>query len=316
MQCNGLMFTQGLAACDTSHPRVVTVTTRGSVPARSYRVAAGIIGTGGGAGPCDNTHFCLMVIYDQTNPAINASAPIYFAASPALANIEIGTLQYDAWTAPVTVTSSMTVTSLSTHDLVSATVSITSGLVSPEDVLSFTDQNGISGSYEASVGVLRLTGTARVSIYETALRSVTYTDSNGAGATSGDRVVSFQGDDGLANNNTTNVVSRTVQVVANTAPVVNNVSVFTDKNTAIDINALASASDPDGDTLTVTKLNTTGTLGEVSINGNGTILYNPNGKFSSLTQGQTATDTFGFTVSDPYGNSASATVTVTITGVQ
>ena len=47
-------------------------------------------------------------------------------------------------------------------------------------------------------------------------------------------------------------------------------------------------------------MDTAGTKGSVSINANGTVHYDPNGQFQSLTAGQTATDTFTYTVSDGY----------------
>ena len=47
---------------------------------------------------------------------------------------------------------------------------------SGEDSLSFTNQNGITGTYNSGTGVLTLTGTTTVANYQTALRSVTYTN--------------------------------------------------------------------------------------------------------------------------------------------
>ncbi|HYK33489.1 MAG TPA: tandem-95 repeat protein [Streptosporangiaceae bacterium] len=233
---------------------------------------------------------------------------------PVLANIETSTLQYQAGTPAVQVTSSLTVSSAGTTTLVGGTVAITTGFASSEDSLSFTNQNGITGSYNSATGVLTLSGTATVADYQTALRSVTFSDSNGASPTTGNRVISFQVDDGLSSNNLSNVASRTVDVEPNSPPVAGNVSASTDKHTAIDINVLASASDPDGDTVTTTAVDTTGTKGTVSINPDGTVHYDPNGQFNGLSAGQTATDTFGYTVSDGF-HTASATVTVTITGV-
>lgn len=65
-----------------------------------------------------------------------------------------GLLMYFAGAPPITVTSSLTVTSPSTTKLVGATVRISAGFVKTEDSLSFTDQNGIIGSYNAAAGVL------------------------------------------------------------------------------------------------------------------------------------------------------------------
>ena len=235
-------------------------------------------------------------------------------AAPVLSGIESGTIQYYAGTPAVAITSSLTVNSSDSTTLTGATVTISSGFASGEDVLSFTNQNGITGSYDSSTGVLTLTGTATLADYQTALQSVTYNDPDALTATAGDRVISFQVNDGFTENNLSNTVSRTINVMQHVPPVAGNVSASTDKHTAIDINVLSSDSDPDGGTLTVTAVNTAGTLGSVSINGDNTIHYDPNGQFNSLSQGQTATDTFGYTVSDGI-QTASATVTVTITGV-
>ncbi len=61
-------------------------------------------------------------------------------------------------------------------------------------------------------------------------------------------------------------------------------------------------------------VSTTGTLGTVVNNGDGTFSYDPNGAFEYLAAGETATDTFDYTVGDGNGGASSATVTVTITG--
>ncbi len=55
----------------------------------------------------------------------------------------------------------------------------------------------------------------------------------------------------------------------------------------------------------------------LTINANGTFVYDPNGAFNSLAAGVTATDTFTYTVSDNFGETSvsAATVTITITGV-
>ncbi|MDB5391320.1 MAG: hypothetical protein JWM11_6966 [Planctomycetaceae bacterium] len=70
-----------------------------------------------------------------------------------------------------------------------------------------------------------------------------------------------------------------------------------------------------GDTLTVTAVNSAGTLGAVNLLGGGAVSYDPRGAFDSLTAGATATDTFTYTVTDSHGMSDTGTVTITITGV-
>lgn len=101
----------------------------------------------------------------------------------------------------------------------------------------------------------------------------------------------------------------------NDGPVaVNDSGVVSEDGPPATIAVLDNDSDVDGDTLTVTGIDTTGTLGTVTINGNNTINYNPNGMFDSLQTGQTATDTFTYTISDGNGGTDTATVTMTING--
>ncbi|MES0885405.1 Ig-like domain-containing protein, partial [Roseibium sp. SCP14] len=61
-------------------------------------------------------------------------------------------------------------------------------------------------------------------------------------------------------------------------------------------------------------IDTTGTLGSVTNNGDGTFSYDPNGQFEYLAAGEIATDTFSYTVTDQWGASSSASGTITITG--
>src|SRR5260221_507804 len=52
----------------------------------------------------------------------------------------------------------LTVTDADSTNLASATISITGNFVTGEDVLGFTTQDGIAGSFNATTGVLTLTG--------------------------------------------------------------------------------------------------------------------------------------------------------------
>ncbi len=76
--------------------------------------------------------------------------------------------------------------------------------------------------------------------------------------------------------------------------------------------------DTPGSILEVVSINQDATLGLVQLRQSvlGTsITYLPNGAFESLTPGQTATDTFTYSVQEAAGLLGSATVTITITGV-
>ena len=60
-----------------------------------------------------------------------------------------------------------------------ATVSV-STYVADDDVLAFTDTDDINGSFDTTTGILTLSGTSTLAAYQTALRSVTYDNTNGA----------------------------------------------------------------------------------------------------------------------------------------
>jgi len=90
----------------------------------------------------------------------------------------------------------------------------------------------------------------------------------------------------------------------------------TDEDTAKAIAVLANDTDADGDPLTVTSVDTTGTKGTVTITGGGSgVSFDPSGKFDALQVGQTASDSFAYTISDGQDGTSTATVAVTITGV-
>ena len=90
----------------------------------------------------------------------------------------------------------------------------------------------------------------------------------------------------------------------------------TDEDTAIDIPVRLNDFDPDaGDEINLTVVDITGTLGRASINPDGTIHYDPDKQFEHLATGETGFDAFSYTISDEDGLIATATVVVTIFGV-
>lgn len=79
-------------------------------------------------------------------------------------------------------------------------------------------------------------------------------------------------------------------------------------------NVLTNDFDPDGDAIHVQGIDTTGTKGIVTSNGDGTFNYNPNGQFNALNAGDLAFDTFSYTISDGV-KTAVANVVITIDGL-
>jgi hypothetical protein len=102
--------------------------------------------------------------------------------------------------AAVAVDTGLTVTDGDSANLANATVAITGGFDSTQDTLAFTNQNGITGNYNSGTGVLTLSGSSSVANYQTALRSVTY--SNSSDNPTASRTVSFTVNDGLVDSNT------------------------------------------------------------------------------------------------------------------
>ncbi len=159
--------------------------------------------------------------------------------------------------AAVVVAAELQLGDIDSATLAGASVAVTD-YVQGEDVLAFTAQAGISGSFDAQTGTLTLTGTASVAEYQAVLRSVTYaniSDAPSAGAQGLSPPISFTVDDGGSENSTSAPVSVTVEIVAvNDAPVVSgSVALETAEDTALIISEaelLAQSSDPDGDALT------------------------------------------------------------------
>jgi uncharacterized repeat protein (TIGR01451 family) len=117
----------------------------------------------------------------------------------------------------------------------------------------------------------------------------------------------------------TATVTVTVNAV-NDPPVAVDDSASTDEDNPVTVAApgvLNNDSDPDvGDTLTVTAVDTSGTIGAITSWGaDGSFTYDPNGQFEYLQAGGSTTDSFTYTVSDGNGGTDTATVTITINGV-
>lgn len=100
----------------------------------------------------------------------------------------------------------------------------------------------------------------------------------------------------------------------------------TSANAQMLIEVLRNDEDSDGDALSVVAVNdqpllmgasqalSSGAL--ISLNPDGTLAYNPNGQFDGLALGETVNDIFEYTVSDTNGGESSATVVVSILGVE
>src|SRR4029079_18891634 len=105
-----------------------------------------------------------------SNTLTNSVAVVAVNDAPVLATTS--TLNYTENQVATAINTAITVTDVDSANLASATVSITANFVTGQDVLGFTTQNGITGSFNSTTGVLTLTGSSSVANYQTALRSV------------------------------------------------------------------------------------------------------------------------------------------------
>ena len=146
---------------------------------------------------------------------------------PVVSNIAGTVLSYTEGDSAVVISGTITVNDNDDVNIESAVVQISGNYKSGEDELSFTDQNGIIGSWDAEGGTITLNGTSSTSNYQTALQSVKYknTSSNPDTLLRG---VSFTVNDGDGNSNT---VTRTIKIIP-----VNNVPKITSQLNPVTFN--------------------------------------------------------------------------------
>ncbi len=184
------------------------------------------------------------------------------------------TVGYTEQATAVVIDGDLTIADLDSATLVSAQVAIGAGL-QPGDVLNFVNQSSITGSYNATSGVLTLTGTASVADYQAALRSVTFSnlsndDPTAAGAAL-TRSISWVVNDGEFDST---AAASTINVTAvNDAPTATNLGVaesYTEDTSLILTGIVTSDVDNTTVTATLTLSNTaagtlsTGTSGSVT----------------------------------------------------
>ena len=159
---------------------------------------------------------CTVEAYQPGSPRFQPAPPVsrsFNVVAPVLSNIETTPLSYQSGTTPVAVTSTLSISDLRDATMRGAVVSITSGFEAGADTLSFTNQSGITASYNPSSGVLTLSGNASIAAYQTAVRSVDFSTTD-TSASPAARTVSFRVTD--SDGATSNTESRTIDVSAAT----------------------------------------------------------------------------------------------------
>ena len=266
----GVLTLTGLAstaAYQSALHQVVFSSSSGNIDVTDRDVAISVTDNNGAGIVTNTAHATISIVAVNDPPTVDAHG---------------GSLGYTENDKPTAIDPLLTLTDPDSANINSATVKITGNFQAGEDVLDVAGQNGISGKYDPTTGVLTLTGPSSVANYEAALRSVTYFDSsdNPSALT---RTISFQAvDDGGA---PSSVSTATVAVTpVNDAPVVAGLGAsagFTENGNPVALSSGAVVTDVDstlltgasvaitngfvaGDTLNV---DTTGTAVTASYNG-------------------------------------------------
>ena len=193
---------------------------------------------------------------DVTIPAVAPAAPVLANSGPAVT--------YTTGGAAANIAHLLSVVDTTSPSIASAKVSITGGFLAG-DALNFTNQNGITGSYNAATGVLTLSGVEAQTVYQAALESITFS-SSAANPTNGgadaSRTISFSVNDGATASNTlTAAVSLTSSSPPPAGPSLSNSGAavtYAPGGAAADIAHALAVADPSSTTLASASVAITG----------------------------------------------------------
>ena len=199
--------------------------------------------------PPDLTRTVTIQVNDGDNDSNVVSRDINFTAvndAPTLANIEAVPVSYTEGDPAVSITGNLSLDDLDDVNIESARISISNNFAAGEDELIFTDQFGISGSFDAATGTLTLTGSASVADYQAALTTIAYNNTSDDPSTL-TRTVSFEINDGDLNSN---ILSRDIDFTAvNDAPVLSAIETapasYTENDTPLILTGSTAISDVD-----------------------------------------------------------------------
>jgi hypothetical protein len=186
-----LEYTDQLDISGHYDPDEGVLTLKGTAPAADYETALRSVAYNHDGTPT-GSRTVEFVTYDGELESAAATKVVVIDGRPVLRATEkpLAYTPGDGW---VAVDDAITATDPDSTWFVAATVAIERGFSEAEDELAFKEQNGISGEYDDTTGVLTLRGEASVADYEAALRSVVY--ENWA-EEPWPRTVTFQVDDG------------------------------------------------------------------------------------------------------------------------
>jgi hypothetical protein len=211
--------------------------------------------------PATTTRVLSFQVTDGTTTSNTVTSNVTITAVNDQPTITAGstTASFTEAGSPVVVDNTVTVADVDNANLAGATVQVTGNYASTEDVLAFADTATITGTYNTTTGTLTLTGADTKANYRTALRSVTYKNTDTSTPSTATRTITFKVTDGAL---TSAGATSTVAVVAvNSAPVLSqatSTAAYTEDGTPVPAGSDLDASDPDSTDLdgAVVKLTT------------------------------------------------------------
>jgi len=147
------------------------------------------------------TRTITFIVTDGANSSVAVTRDINVDNAPVIASIETASLTYNTGDAATVISSTLTTSDYDNTSLTSAIVKFSSYYQTGYDVLSFTDADGITGSWNSTTGILTLSGSSSVANYQSALRSIKYQNTSSAPVKL-IRTISFTVNDGTTNSNT------------------------------------------------------------------------------------------------------------------
>jgi VCBS repeat-containing protein len=300
----------------------VYVTERGNSRVQKFTSAGVLVGSWGSRGSGDGQFgTALGIAVDPSGNIFLGEALGFGGLQERVQKFTSSALSYVEGAAPLVVDPLVDVADPDGGNLAGATVQITDGFRPGQDVLGFSDQNGIAGAVSGST--LTLSGSASVADYETALRSVTFASGEDPGGAT--RTIAFQVSDAT---DPSNAVARRIAVTAtNDAPAAVADARSTDEDSVLTVAApgvLANDLDPDstlavdqvgGSAANVGQVLTTAKGAKLRIGADGALSYDPDGAFESLGTGESDTETVTYRATDGVASPSAATLTITVDGV-
>jgi hypothetical protein len=264
------------------------------------------------------------------NGAIAATGTFSITITPVndapVATDAAGTLTYTENDAATAIDGSLSLSDNDDVNLEGATISLSANFVSGEDVLAFANTGAISGNWNATSGVLTLTGTDTKANYELALESVTYQNTSEDPSVVS-RTVSWVVNDG--NNNSAPVTSTISVAAVNDAPLIvtNTGGTVAEGGTLAITTAMLNEGDPDDSgvelTYSVTTASSNGRLELSSAAGTSISSFTQADVDSGIVQyvhdsSETTSDSISLSLADGAEDGATAatgTFSITVTAV-